>query len=64
MSNKVRRPKVKIPSQVKVMAMLSPRRDGITDRSYIKSMAVAIDCFDRHRNSNMKKIVRETSSED
>lgn len=64
MSNKVHRPKVKIPSQTKVMAMLSPRRDGITDRSYIKSMAVAIDSYERHKNNNMKKITRETTSEE
>lgn len=61
MSQKVRRPKVKVPGYVKVMAMLSPKRDGKTDRGYIKSMCVAIDSFERHRNSALKKIVKDTS---
>jgi hypothetical protein len=61
MSQKVRRPKVKVPGYVKVMAMLSPKRDGKTDRSYIKSMCSAVDSYNRHKNAAMKKIVKDTS---
>lgn len=61
MSQKVRRPKVKVPGYVKVMAMLSPKRDGKTDRSYIKSMCIAIDGYDKHRNAALKKVVKDTS---
>ena len=64
MNQKVRRPKVNIPSQTKVMAMLSPKRDGKTDRSYIKSMAVAIDGYNKHRNAALKKVYKDTSSEE
>jgi DNA/RNA endonuclease G (NUC1) len=63
MNQKIRRPKVKVPSYVKVMAMLSPKRDGKTDRSYIKSMCVAIDGYNKHRNAALKKINKDTTDE-
>lgn len=64
MNQKVRRPKVNVPSYVKISAMLSPSRSGKINRSYIKSMCLAIDSFNRHKNSAMKKINRESSNED
>nr|QMP82999.1 MAG: hypothetical protein [Caudoviricetes sp.] len=64
MTQKANRPKVSIPSQTKVMAMLSPRRDGKVDRMYIKSMAVAIDGYNKHKNAALKKVYKDTSSED
>ncbi len=64
MSEKRNRPKVNLPSSVKVMAMLSPKRDGKVDRKYLKAMASAILSFDKHKNDNLKKVVRETTSED
>ena len=63
MSQKIRRPKVNVPSYVKISAMLSPKRDGKTDRAYIKSMCVAIDAFNRHKNSAMKKVTKDLSDE-
>lgn len=63
MNKKIRRPKVNVPSYVKIMAMLSPSRTGKTDRSYIKSMSVAIDSYNRHKNSSMKKVTRDLSDE-
>lgn len=64
MSEKRRTPKVKLSSQTIISAMLSPTRNGVVDRNYLKSMAVAVDSYNRHKNATMKKIVRETSSED
>jgi len=64
MSEKRRTPKVKLSSQTIILSMLSPKRNGVVDRNYLKSMAVAVDSYNRHKNATMKKIVRETSSED
>jgi hypothetical protein len=64
MTQKVRRPKVNVPSYVKISAMLSPKRTGVTDRNYIKSMVVAIDGYNKKRNESMKKIYKDTSSEE
>lgn len=64
MNQKIRRPKVKVPSYVKIMAMLSPKRTGKTDRSYIRSMVVAIASHEKHKSDNIKKVYRETSDND
>jgi len=64
MSQKVLRPKVKVPSYVKIMAMLSPKRTGVIDRAYIKSMVVAIDGYNKKRNDAMKKVYKDTTSEE
>lgn len=64
MSQKIRRPKVNIPSYVKVSAMLSPSRSGKINRSYIKSMCVAIDGYDKHRNAALKKMYKDVSSDE
>ena len=64
MTEKRNKPRVNLPSSVKVMAMLSPKRDGKVDRRYLKAMASAISSYDKHKNDNIKKIIRETSSED
>lgn len=63
MIQKKRRPKVKIPSYVKIMAMLSPTRTGKIDRKYIHSMSVAIGEYERHKNTAMKKVYKDTSTE-
>ena len=63
MNQKIRRPKVNVPSYVKISAMLSPKRDGKTDRAYIKSMCVAIDGYNKHKNSVMKKMTKDLSDE-
>lgn len=64
MNTKIRRPKVKIPAYVKIMSMLSPKRDGKVDRQYIKSMVVAIASYDKHKSDNIKKVYRESSEND
>lgn len=64
MTEKRRRPKVKLSSQTIITAMLSPKRNGVVDRNYLKSMAVAVDSYNRHKNANMKKIIRETTGEE
>lgn len=61
---KIRRPKVKIPSYVKVSAMLSPSREGKVDRRYIKSMTVALGEFERKRSDGAKRFNRDLSSDD
>lgn len=62
--NKIKRPKVNIPSYVKVMSMLSPSRKGVINRAYIKKMTVALGDFDRKRAENSKKFNKELSSDD
>lgn len=64
MTEKRNRPRVNLPSSVKVMAMLSPKRDGKVNRRYLKAMASAVYSFEKHKNDNIKKIVRESTSED
>lgn len=64
MTMKIRRPKVNIPSYVKISAMLSPSCKGRIDRSYIKSMTVALNDFDRKRSENSKKFHKDLSSDD
>jgi hypothetical protein len=44
--------------------MLSPDKSGKINRSYIKSMCVAIDGYDKHRNSAMKKVYKDLSSDE
>jgi len=64
MSKKIRRPKVNVPGYVKVAAMLSPSSKGNIDRQYIRMMCSAIDSFNNHRNDNIRKIMKETSSDE
>lgn len=61
---KTSRPKVSVPSQVKIMAMLNPRRTGKIDRQYIRSMCSAIANHDKHKNDNIRKILKESSSDE
>lgn len=63
MTMKIRRPKVNIPSYVKVSAMLSSG-NGSIDRRYIKSMTVALGEFDRKRAESAKKFNKDLSSND
>lgn len=64
MTMKIRRPKVNIPSYVKVSAMLSSSCKGRIDRGYIKSMTVALSEFDRKRSDSSKKFHKDLSSDD
>ena len=63
MKSKIRRPKVNIPSYVKVMSMLSPSKKGTIDRSFIKAMTVAIGDYQKHKTANMKKLNNELSED-
>lgn len=64
MSKKISRPKVNVPGYVKAAAMLSPTSKGKIDRQYIRMMCSAIDSYNRHRNDNIRKIMKETSSDE
>lgn len=63
MNQKKRRPKVNVPSYVKIAAMLSPTSKGRIDRHYIRMMCGAIDSYNRHKNDNLRKIHRDTSDD-
>lgn len=64
MNQKIRRPKVNLPAEYKARAMLSPTRNGKIDRSYIKMMCEAIHSYNKHRNDSMKKVYKDSSSDD
>ena len=59
--NKVRRPKVSLPSRYTDMAMLGNRTK--IDRTFLKLMCSAINSYNKHKNDNMKKINRDTSND-
>lgn len=59
--NKIRRPKVSLPSRYTDIAMLSG--NGKIDRTYIKLMCSAINSYNKHKNDNMKKINRDISND-
>jgi hypothetical protein len=51
--------KVFIPAYVKDYSMLSPTSKGKIDRTYIKLMCSAIDSYNTHRQSNLKKLNKD-----
>lgn len=59
--DKVRRPKVSLPSRYTDIAMLT----GGTkiDRTYIRLMCSAMNSYTKHKNDSMKKINRDTSND-
>lgn len=52
---KKRNPRVNLPSYVKDMIMLSPRRDGKKDNVYKKAMISAIHAHNNHKNNSLRK---------
>lgn len=61
MSRKI--PAIKLPKEVVIRASLSPKRMGVVDRAYLKSYAVASQSYNKHKNDNLKKVIRETSDD-
>ena len=60
---KKRRPKVSLPGPIKDLAMLSPSSRGRIDRQYIKFMCEAVHSYEKHRNSNLRQVIRESSND-
>jgi hypothetical protein len=63
MTDKIRRPKVKLPGPYKISIMMSGvANKGKVDRSYIKLMCSAIHTYETRRNESMRKLNSELFS--
>lgn len=56
-------PVVKLPKNVVISASLGSRT-GKVNRSYLRSMASAMDSFEKHKNASLKKVTRDSSSDE
>lgn len=65
MTEKVRKPKVNLPGAYKDYALMSAvRNGGKVDRKYIRAMCEAVHTFDQKKNESLRKLNRDTSSDD
>jgi hypothetical protein len=63
MTTKIRRPKVNLPSQYKIWAMLSPSSKGKIDRKMIHDFCDAVHSHQKHRSDTLRKMNRDSSDE-
>lgn len=54
--------KINLPSRYTDMAMLG--NNGETNRTFIRLMCSAMSAYEKHKNENMKKVIRELSNND